>query len=141
MHSKNSLSDPSSPRRRVVIIGPAHGGSHSLRLMLERDGHEVQFAPDGPAGLELARSMEPDVVISSIELPGLDGCELARAIRSSLSRKPLVIAHTAYSKREIGERAKAAGFDLYLAKPCLFSDLQRAVASSGEAADLEDLRM
>lgn len=141
MHSKHPLNDPSSLQRRVVIMGAARGGSHILRLMLERDGHEVQTATDGRAGLELVRSMEPDVVISSIELPGLDGYEVASEIQASLSKKPLIIAHTGYSKREIGERAKAAGFDLYLAKPCLFSDLKRAVAFSSEAAGCEDLQL
>src|SRR5690606_32448708 len=141
MHSHHPPNDPSSLQRRVVIMDAARGVAHTLRLMLERCGHEVRTATDGPTGVELTRAMEPDVVISCIELPGLDGYEVASEIQSGLRRKPLIIAHTAYTKREIGERAKAAGFDLYLARPCLLSDLQRAVAFSSEAAGCEDLQL
>jgi len=144
MSSKHLRKDPSflRHRRRVVIIDASRSLSDLLGFLLAHEGHEAQTATDGPTAVELIRTFEPDVVVSSIVLPGgLDGFEVASQIQRCLSKKPLLIAHTSYSKREISERARAAGFDLYLPKPCSFEDLLRAVEFVSDAADCEDLQL
>jgi CheY-like chemotaxis protein len=83
--------------------------------------------------------MEPDAVISAIKLAGLDGFELAARIRDSLPRKPLMIANTAYSKTDIGERAKNCGFDIFLPKPASIVDLKRALALVEKDSGANDL--
>jgi CheY-like chemotaxis protein len=143
-----SQSNPSSSstslqaRQRVVAID-AHGGTVVLvRRMLEHFGHEVHTATVGRTGVDLVKSVEPDVVISSVKIPGLDGFQIANEIRrASLVKRPLMIVHTSYSKQAIGEQAKAAGFDLYLSKPLSLPELVRAVAFESSATGYEEMQL
>jgi CheY-like chemotaxis protein len=80
-------------------------------------------------------------VFSCIELPGLDGYEVAKEIRKSLPNKPLLVAHTSYGKWQIGERAKEAGFDVLLTKPASIADLWRVLSFIEGTTDCEDLRL
>ena len=129
----------SKSRYRIVVVDSIRESAYVLRWLLERDGHEVKTANDGHSALELVKSADPEIVVSCIALLGLDGFELARAIRQSQPKKPLLIAHTSYSRHEIGERAKEAGFDLFLPKPALFDDYRRAVDSLESRDECDDL--
>jgi CheY-like chemotaxis protein len=107
----------SSRTHRIVVIEASVDLACVLQKLLELQGHEVRRATNGIEGVELVISMRPDVVLSAIELPGIDGYEVARQIRRRGPVQPLLIATTSYSKERIGEKLKVAGFDLYLAKP------------------------
>jgi CheY-like chemotaxis protein len=84
--------------------------------------------------------MQPDAVISAIELAGLDGFELASRIRDSVPRKPLMIANSAYGKTDIAEKARMCGFDIFLPKPAPIEDLKRALAVVEKDSGADDLR-
>ena len=76
------------------------------------------LAENGPQGVEKAFSSRPDVALVDIGLPGLDGNEVARRIRSTLSPQQIcLIAMTGYGQPEDRRRALQAGFDNYLIKP------------------------
>lgn len=137
----NSSASLQSPRR-VVAIDPRNITVVVIRRMLEHFGHEVHAATVGSTGVGLVKSVEPDVVISSVEIPGLDGYQIANEIRrSSLAKQPLMIVHTAYDKQAMGKRAKAAGFDLYLSKPLSLPRLIRAVAYESGATGCEEMEL
>lgn len=78
----------------------------------------LHLAADGAAGVERARVLRPDLVLTDINLPGLDGFGLLRALREdpSLARIPCVALSADAHPRQV-ERALAAGFDDYLTKP------------------------
>ena len=86
--------------------------------MLKAFGHIPLEAPDGLSGLESVRRELPDLVLCDLQLPGIDGYEIARQVKSdpSLSSIPL-IAVTAYAMVGDRDTVLAAGFDGYITKP------------------------
>ncbi len=115
-----------TPVCRVVIIKDNFALASVLKRLIEKMGHEASIAHDGKSGLELVQSMKPDVVLSGIEVPLLNGYEIASEIRRTLSKKPLVAAITGYSEYEIGTKAKEAGIDLILTMPVSVAQLRDA---------------
>lgn len=97
---------------------------------LRLDFHVVE-AGDGIAALELMQQTRPDVVVTDLALPRMDGFELIERMRDDdrLRHVP-VIALSGYSGAEHKERALQAGSDLVLLKPCLPETLAKAVASA-----------
>jgi signal transduction histidine kinase/CheY-like chemotaxis protein len=103
---------------RVLMVEDYADARDSLRSLLELSGHEVREAADGPTGVDLALSLEPDVVLIDIGLPGLDGYDVARRIRSTSRGHLMVLAAvTGYGQPEDRRRAEEAGFDALLVKP------------------------
>jgi response regulator NasT len=97
-----------------------------LAEMLVEEGYEVVGeAGDGEAAVRLAEELKPDLVILDIKMPIMDG--LAAAERIAGARIAPVIILTAFSQRDLVERARAAGAMAYLVKPFQKSDLVPAV--------------
>ncbi len=108
---------PSAPQR-VLVADDNSDLAESVAMLLRFEGHEVRIAHDGPSALELAEEFKPDAALLDIGLPGLNGYELARKLRSrSSGQKLLLIAVTGYGQFEDRERSKNAGFDCHLVKP------------------------
>ena len=106
--------------RRILIVEDNADASDVLRMLLEVEGHQVEIAGDGHAGLALALEGRFDAVVCDIGLPGLDGLELMarlRAASAGAGAQPLTIALSGYGQPQDRERALAAGFDRYLVKP------------------------
>src|SRR5579884_2104256 len=89
-----------------------------MTYLLTAFGHTVLAAADGSRGLEAARAERPDLIICDVQLPDMDGYEVARWLKSEpgLRATPLV-AVTALAMVGDRDRVLAAGFDGYLAKP------------------------
>jgi len=103
---------------RVVIVEDSRDAAETLRDLLELFGCAVQVAHTGPAGVILARQATPDVVLCDIGLPGMDGYQVAQALRSSPETAGArLIALSGYAGKEDRQRARDAGFDVHLAKP------------------------
>jgi CheY-like chemotaxis protein len=100
------------------------------RILLETSGHQVYEAEDGVSAVELAVQLEPDVVLIDIGLPGIDGYEVARQIRSKLRDRSRLIALSGYGQQKDRQQAFEAGFDEHLLKPV---DPQRLLAVLVEA--------
>lgn len=104
--------------RRVLIIEDNVDAATSLREVLELDGHTVAIAHRGRDGIELARSLHPDVVLCDIGLPEMSGHDVARTMRADAELSHLtLIALTGYATPEDVTRALDAGFDAHLGKP------------------------
>lgn len=115
--------------RRILVIEDNLDGAESLREVLEMDGHTVAVALDGTRGLAKAREFGPEVVLCDIGLPGLDGYEVAQALRNDPAvRGTFLIALTGYASPEDQQRATNAGFDAHLAKPPTIEQLRAAIA-------------
>jgi two-component system CheB/CheR fusion protein len=119
--------DPSQPvrPRRVLLIEDHADAAEGLRGMLELHGHTVEVADSGAAGLDKARAWRPDAVLCDIGLPGMDGYEVARALRADPAlRGLLLVAVTGYAGPEDVARSRQAGFDAHLAKPTTLEQIE-----------------
>ena len=104
--------------RRVLVIEDNEDGALTLRDLLELSGHEVEIASNGEDGIEAVRRLRPEVVLCDIGLPGMDGYEVARALRASGSGfAGKLVALTGFASPEDEKLALEAGFDRQLAKP------------------------
>jgi CheY-like chemotaxis protein len=103
---------------RVLLIEDNDDAREMLQDLLRLWGYTVEAVGDGPGGLARARAWRPDAVLIDIGLPGLDGYEVARALRRSEGVLcPLLVAVTGYGQPSDRCRALAAGFDAHLVKP------------------------
>ncbi|HMK07678.1 MAG TPA: response regulator transcription factor [Anaerolineales bacterium] len=134
-------------RERILIIEDEDKILQFLQRGLTYEGYRVVTAADGPAGLALARSEVPDLVILDWMLPGLDGLEVCRRLRAAGPTPILMLtARESVSDRVLG---LDAGADDYLVKPFEFDELVARVRAllrraRPEAADLltfADLRL
>jgi CheY-like chemotaxis protein len=103
---------------RVLVVDDSADVLFLIQLELEWLGHKVLVAQDGVSGMEIARREKPDVIVSDIKMPGMDGYELIRQIRSlpELARTP-AIALTGFGMKRDVERALSGGFDAHIVKP------------------------
>jgi two-component system cell cycle response regulator len=105
---------------RILVIEDNPANLELMSYLLRAFGHEVLTAMDGETGLEIARREGPDLIVCDIQIPKVNGLEVARRLKShpSLGKIPLV-AVTAFAM--VGDRDKvlSAGFDGYIAKPII----------------------
>ena len=115
--SESSGAPAETSRKRILVVEDNADNREMMRILLETSGHEVHDAGDGVSGVELAVRLEPDTVLIDIGLPGIDGYEVARQIRSKLGNRFRLIALSGYGQQKDREKAFAAGFDDHLLKP------------------------
>ena len=129
----------SSKERRVILaLAPrdraAHGGKRilvveddesiilGLRMNLEAEGYQVEVAADGEAGLQHARSHEPDLVILDVMMPKMNGFEVVRALRGAGSQVPVIMLSARGAEMD-----KVMGLELgaedYITKPFSLAEL------------------
>jgi CheY-like chemotaxis protein len=104
--------------RTVLLIEDNEQNRYLATFLLERQGYEVVCAPDGPAAIAMTRTLVPDIILLDIQLPTMDGHDVARVLRSraSLDATP-IIAVTSYAMVGDREKALAAGCNGYIEKP------------------------
>jgi len=126
--------------RRVLVAEDEVLIRLDLKEMLEEEGFTVVGeAGDGETAVAMAEQLRPDLVILDVKMPGLDG--LAAAERIGEARLAPVVMLTAFSQRELVERARDAGAMAYLVKPFQKKDLlpaiEMAVSRYAQIAGLE----
>jgi response regulator NasT len=125
---------------RIVIADNESIIRMDIREMLEEAGHTVVGeAADGLQAIELAKKHNPDLVIMDIKMPEMDGISAAKVI--SAKKLAPVLLLTAYSQKEIVEKAKESGVLAYLVKPVkennLFPAMEIAISRFQEFMELE----
>ncbi len=130
-----------APAPRTVVIAEDETLIRmDLAEMLVEEGYDVVGqAGDGAKAIELAEELRPDLVILDVKMPVLDGIAAAETIAGQ--RIAPVVMLTAFSQRDLVERARDAGAMSYLVKPFTQSELvpaiEMAVSRFGEIAELE----
>jgi len=125
---------PSHRSLRVLVIEDNSDAAETLRDLLRLFGHEAEVALSGPAGLEAAGSLQPDVVLCDIGLPGMDGYAVAGSLRSEpATRAARLVALTGYGRESDRQRTREAGFDLHLVKPLEPLELKRLLEEWAKA--------
>jgi CheY-like chemotaxis protein len=102
----------------ILLIEDNEQNRYLATFLLEQHGHTVVAAEDGPRGIAIAGASRPDLILLDIQLPGMDGYEVARALRETASLRGVpIVAVTSYAM--VGDREKAleAGCDGYIEKP------------------------
>jgi signal transduction histidine kinase len=117
---------------RVLVVDDNVDAAESLAMLLRFNGHEVRLAFDGPGALDAAVAFLPELVLLDIGLPGMDGFEVARRLRTgSNAREVLLVAMTGYSQEEYQRKSREAGFDYHLVKPVDPRVLEELLAQIG----------
>lgn len=120
-----SPSAPAPPPRRILIVDDNVEAALTLAELLALSGHETHVAHDGPSAVVAARRLSPDVAILDIGLPGFDGLEAARRIRSEPGLGQIVlVALSGWVQPDDRARSREAGFDHHLAKPVQLRSLE-----------------
>ena len=129
-----SITTPSAPvqgtAKRVLIVDDNVDSATTLSWLLAAQGYTVEVAHDGVTGLKAAHEFKPEILLLDIGLPGINGYELARRLRSEGFASALMIAISGYAHEADKERSRTAGFDRHFAKPVDFDVLADSMASS-----------
>lgn len=114
---------------RLLVIEDIRDVADSLVALLKEEGHEVEVAYNGPAGIARAKVFHPHVLLCDIGLPGMDGYQVARAFCADpLLKDVYLVSLTGYARPMDIERAGAAGFNQHLGKPANLEQIRMVLA-------------
>jgi len=103
--------------KKILVVEDHHDTSFTLCKLLKLEGYDVEHAIDGMAGYQTATSHHPDLIVTDIQMPRMNGIDLIKQIRSQddIAGTPIIVM-SAYGKRIIDD-AMAAGADGFVEKP------------------------
>ena len=102
----------------ILIVDDVPTNLELMRMLLSRLGHQVYTARTGEEALEIAKEIRPRLVLADIVLPGMDGLEMTRLLKSAPeTQNTVVLAVTALAMKGDEQKALAAGCDGYITKP------------------------
>jgi DNA-binding response OmpR family regulator len=115
--------------KRVLVVEDDPSIAIGLRINLESEGYVVNLAEDGEAGLEMARTLDPDLIVLDLMLPKRNGLEVLHDLRAEGRTMPIIILSA-----KAGEMDKVAGLELgaedYVAKPFSLAELLARVRAA-----------
>lgn len=101
----------------------------ALASALEHSGHQVQIWSNGKLALAAMDEFDPDVIVTDLNMPEMNGVELAKAVKSDLKRSQTrIILVSAYSTEQVVKTSRPGTFDAVLAKPVSADDILRCIA-------------
>jgi signal transduction histidine kinase len=115
---------------RILVVDDNVASAKTTGWMLELIGCQASLAHDGPQALDVATTLQPDVILLDIGLPGMNGYEVCRELRrNSLFENTLIIAQTGWGQKRDREMAREAGFNHHLVKPLNIDDISALLAN------------
>lgn len=137
-HEAAAAVSPPAARRtaaasaRILLIDDNRDAVDTLAHLLRGEGHEVAVAHTGEAGLAQSQGFAPDYVVVDVGLPGINGFEVAHALRQApKTARSVLVALSGYSARNMRERGMQAGFNHYLTKPVDLDQLAAIIVARG----------
>jgi DNA-binding NtrC family response regulator len=119
---------PVEDTRSILVVDDQESMRTLLRDMLEVIGHNVTLAEGGEQALSALEQAHFDLVLSDLNMPGMDGTALLKAIKSSYKGLPVVII-TGYGTFHTEKRVMKEGADGYISKPCTLAKIERTLSS------------
>ena len=120
----SSVSTPSASKKRIVAVDDDATALSALRQILQSRGYEVSVAASGEEALPLLETLEFDLVLLDVAMPGVSGFDVCRQIRENPKTQDIpVVFLTAKGRLMDMAEGEDAGSDLYLVKPVLASKL------------------
>jgi CheY-like chemotaxis protein len=121
---------------KILIIEDNEQNLYLATFLLEKNGYEIVQARSGPEGIALAARQRPDLILLDIQLPGMDGYAVARALRQDEGLRDVpIVAVTSYAMVGDRERTLEAGCNVYIEKPInpetFVSEIERALPPDG----------
>ena len=120
--------------KKVLVVEDHHDTSFMLCRLLKMEGYEVEHAIDGMVGYNTATSEHPDLIVTDVQMPRMNGIEMIKRIREEDEfRQTPIIVMSAYGKRIIDDALKA-GADDFVEKPIDFEKFLTAIRAKLPAA-------
>src|SRR5689334_15017306 len=116
------MSTEKKQNARVLVVDDEASARSGLEKLLRQEGYAVDAAADGPSALELASERPPDVVVTDLKMPKMDGVELLKKLREQDPDLPVIVV-TAFGDVASAVNAMRAGAEDYLTKPVDFDAL------------------
>jgi signal transduction histidine kinase len=113
------------PKRRILVVDDNVDAADALAELLRDYGHDVRAVHDGPSAIEQAARHRPDIVLLDIGMPGCDGYEVARRMRTELGLRSTLVALTGYGEARHRRLSRDAGFDHHVTKPVDIRKLEK----------------
>ena len=133
---------------RILVVDDERAVRESLGRALELEGYNVEYAADGGEALYRLEAEQPDAVVLDVLMPGIDGLEVARRVRKSGNRVPVLMLT---AREEVQDRVAGldAGADDYVTKPFALEELvarlrallRRSTDGGGESLRFADLEL
>jgi CheY-like chemotaxis protein/anti-sigma regulatory factor (Ser/Thr protein kinase) len=118
-------------RRRVLVVDDNVDAAQTLAEYLRMEGHRVESALDGEAALRIAEVLHPEVAFIDLNMPRMDGAEVARRLRlTPWGREARLVAITGMGQQADISRTREAGFDEHITKPADLAHVSRLAAAS-----------
>ncbi len=115
---------------KILIVEDNPANMTLAVFLMQSVGHTVYSATDAEAGLTIAQSWQPELILMDIQLPGMDGLQATTLLKQSEATRAIpVIALTALAMKGDEERIRAAGCDGYIAKPIRYREFLAAIAA------------
>jgi len=119
-------------RRRILLVDDAVDDVQMLAELLNHLGQEARAVVDGTQALAIVSSFAPDVVILDLDMPGLDGFEVAQALKQMPGLEKMgVFALSGWADESVRERCLQLGFDRFFCKPIPANQILKALAKFG----------
>lgn len=119
---------PGTTSPLILLVDDVEDNLDAYTQFFLHNGWRTASSPSGEDALVKAVSLQPDLIVLDLGMPVMDGWEVARRLRADpVTRAIPIVALTGHALPEARRRAKEAGVDEYLTKPCLPADLAEAV--------------
>ena len=116
--------------QKILCVEDNDDNLFMLHRRLGRAGYEVKVATNGTAGVDWAKTLQPDLIVMDLNLPGIDGWEATRRLKAQPETKHIpVVVLSANTGTKHREKAIAAGCDAYETKPTDFDRLLTVIRS------------
>ncbi len=123
------------PKARVLVVDDEEGARTGLEKLLRLEGYDVDTAADGAEALDRVSERVPDVIVTDLKMPRMDGLELMGRLRETFTELPVIVV-TAFGDVGSAVAAMRKGAAHYLVKPVDFDELQVAIDRSIEHRDV-----
>lgn len=117
------------PRIRVLVIDDNQDAADVMAMLIDQLGGHSQATYDGASAIEAARTFHPQVVLLDLGMPGMNGYETCRRLRSEFGADIAIAALSGWGQEQDKARTAQAGFDAHLVKPAAPDELQRVLLS------------